>query len=140
MKHVAEIQGRLVHTSLVERNVNIPLILRLIEALQRGDTLWHGGPVVFSQRVWMQVTRRYSRRWPEPCRTSACIAGHVVILEGGLFGERITQVGDAARDALRIDDSEAIAMFGIPTTGLPDRQQAIDMLERYLATGRVVWA
>lgn len=91
--------------------LNIPLIRKVMEYLT-------AHPEEHDQLVWAQRT---------PCGTTACMAGHTVLLTGGQFlwsGDQADycilpgddfvarhEVDDAAQDALGLTTTQAVTLF-----------------------------
>lgn len=104
---------------------NVPLLRKMVEWAeeQEGLTFNAGGQRVWDQALWFgQVTgRRGAQDW---CRTTACIAGQVALIEGWtpvfdddgyadtveLDGER-RLVAEVAARTLGLDAAQAIRLF-----------------------------
>ncbi len=146
MKHVANIDGRIIHNSLMERGVNVGLLLDTIDALKAESHTWEGGKVRFDMGTWFFPSLY--------CGTAACLAGHIVLQAGHhesikrfLAVDRTQPLSPEimciANDAIKLvglTSSEGKSMFSDYTSSNVGGREAIAMLERFLATGQVQWS
>lgn len=100
-----------------------------------------GAPVGFGYRLPSKFTS--ADQFLKHCGTAACLAGHVFLMEGLSYGDDWV---DAA-NILELELHKAEDMF-MPLNydedvhqrkGYYTRAAAIDMLERFLETGKVEW-
>jgi hypothetical protein len=124
--------------------MNKTAIRRVATALLTGElaTRKRGRRVGYNQRGWYNFNGEYTDRSGQACGTTACIAGHAVILldksvrkpAAGWFGR--------ARALLGLTHDTANDLFdGTPSVGgEPSPKQAALVLFNLAETGKVDWS